>query len=66
MLAIVIPNYKITFFEATSQSLANRTEKRFKVYFGDDVIIANNAIVIKAVYKYSVVGVSIYLKNNLR
>ncbi len=36
MLAIVIPYYKITFFEATLQSLANQTDKRFKVYIGDD------------------------------
>ena len=36
MLAIIIPYYKITFFEATLQSLANQTDKRFKVYIGDD------------------------------
>ncbi|MCL9809094.1 glycosyltransferase family 2 protein [Flavobacterium luminosum] len=36
MLAIVIPFYKLTFFEATLQSLANQTDKRFKVYIGDD------------------------------
>ncbi|WMI65824.1 glycosyltransferase family 2 protein [Aestuariibaculum sp. YM273] len=36
MLAIVIPYYKITFFEETLQSLANQTDKRFKVYIGDD------------------------------
>jgi glycosyltransferase involved in cell wall biosynthesis len=36
MLAIVIPYYKITFFEATLQSLANQTDKRFRVYIGDD------------------------------
>jgi len=36
MLAIIIPFYKITFFEATLQSLANQTDKRFKVYMGDD------------------------------
>jgi glycosyltransferase involved in cell wall biosynthesis len=36
MLAIVIPYYKLTFFEATLQSLANQTDKRFKVYIGDD------------------------------
>lgn len=36
MLAIVIPYYKITFFEATIQSLANQTDKRFKVYIGND------------------------------
>lgn len=36
MLAIVIPYYKLTFFEATLQSLANQTDTRFKVYIGDD------------------------------
>ncbi|HEY9220459.1 MAG TPA: glycosyltransferase family 2 protein [Lutibacter sp.] len=36
MLAIIIPYYKITFFEATLVSLANQTDKRFKVYIGDD------------------------------
>lgn len=36
MLAIVIPYYKLTFFEATLQSLANQTDQRFKVFIGDD------------------------------
>ncbi len=36
MLAIVIPYYKHAFFEATLQSLANQTDKRFHVYIGDD------------------------------
>ncbi|MDR6846419.1 glycosyltransferase family 2 protein [Flavobacterium granuli] len=36
MLAIIIPYYKLTFFEAALQSLANQTDKRFKVYIGDD------------------------------
>lgn len=36
MLAIVIPYYKLTFFEETLQSLANQSDKRFKVYIGDD------------------------------
>lgn len=36
MLAIIIPYYKLTFFEATLNSLANQTDKRFKVYIGDD------------------------------
>ena len=36
MLAIIIPYYKFTFFEATLESLANQTDKRFKVYIGDD------------------------------
>ena len=36
MLAIVIPYYKLTFFEATLISLANQNDKRFKIYIGDD------------------------------
>lgn len=36
MLAIIIPYYKLTFFDATLHSLANQTDKRFKVYIGDD------------------------------
>ncbi|MGO4821834.1 MULTISPECIES: glycosyltransferase [unclassified Flavobacterium] len=36
VLAIVIPYYKIRFFEATLQSLALQTDKRFKVYIGND------------------------------
>ena len=36
MLAIIIPFYKLTFFEATLESLANQTDKRFNVYIGDD------------------------------
>jgi len=35
-LAIVIPYYKLKFFEATLQSLASQTDNRFKVYIGDD------------------------------
>lgn len=36
MLAIIIPYYKLAFFEATLQSLATQTNKQFKVYIGDD------------------------------
>ena len=36
MLAIIIPYYKLTFFEATLQSLARQTNQQFKVYIGDD------------------------------
>lgn len=36
MLAIIIPYYKLTYFEETLQSLSNQTDKRFKVYIGDD------------------------------
>ena len=36
MLAIVIPYFKINFFEKTLASLAQQTDKRFHVYIGDD------------------------------
>lgn len=36
MLAIVIPYYKISYFDATLKSLSNQTDQRFKVYIGDD------------------------------
>jgi glycosyltransferase involved in cell wall biosynthesis len=36
MLIIIIPYYKLTFFEETLQSLVNQTDKRFNVYIGDD------------------------------
>lgn len=36
MLAVVIPYYKLTFFEATLSSLAVQTCKDFKVYIGND------------------------------
>lgn len=35
-LAIVIPFYKITFFEDTLKSLKNQTNKQFTVYIGND------------------------------
>ncbi|WP_185967744.1 glycosyltransferase [Formosa sediminum] len=41
MLAIVIPYYKITFFKQTLESLANQTDKRFKVYIGNDASLEN-------------------------
>jgi glycosyltransferase involved in cell wall biosynthesis len=46
MLAIVIPYYKLTFFEDTLQSLANQTDKRFKVYIGDDASPENPSNII--------------------
>lgn len=41
MIAIVIPYYKLTFFEKTLESLANQTDKRFTVYIGDDASTEN-------------------------
>ena len=36
MLAIIIPYYKITFFEEALNSLANQSDQRFRLYIGDD------------------------------
>ncbi len=58
MLAIVIPYYKISFFEKTLSSLKNQTNKQFKVYVGDDnspesplSLIENNKDTLDLVYK---------------
>lgn len=47
MLAIVIPYYKLTFFEETLQSLGNQTDLRFKVYIGDDASPENPEILLE-------------------
>ncbi|WP_298368884.1 glycosyltransferase family A protein [uncultured Lutibacter sp.] len=47
MLAIVIPYYKLSFFEETLQSLSNQTDKRFKVYIGDDASPQNPCEIIE-------------------
>lgn len=41
MLAIVIPYYKITFFEETLKSISRQSDKRFKVYIGNDASSEN-------------------------
>lgn len=46
MLAIIIPYYKYTFFEATLQSLADQTNKHFKVYIGDDASPENPLVLL--------------------
>jgi glycosyltransferase involved in cell wall biosynthesis len=46
-LAIVIPYYKFTFFEETLLSLSIQTDKRFKVYIGDDASSENPMEVLK-------------------
>lgn len=48
MLAVVIPYYKITFFEETLASLANQTSKEFNVYIGDDASAENPESIITA------------------
>jgi len=50
VLAIIIPYYKLTFFEATLQSLANQTDKRFKVYIGDDASLENPSALLEKYY----------------
>lgn len=50
MLAIVIPYFKLTFFEATLQSLANQSDQRFKVYIGNDASPEDPSVLLE---KYS-------------
>lgn len=47
MLAIVIPYYKFSFFDATLQSLIDQTDKRFKVYIGDDASSEDPTIILE-------------------
>lgn len=47
MLAIIIPFYKLNFFEETLQSLASQTSKRFKVYIGDDASPQNPSVLLE-------------------
>ena len=47
MLAIVIPYYKYTYFADTLNSLANQTDKRFKVYIGDDASPQDPSLILK-------------------
>ena len=47
MLAIVIPFFKIDFFDATLKSLADQNNKQFKVYIGDDNSPENAIVLIK-------------------
>lgn len=50
MLAVIIPYYKLTFFEATLNSLAAQKDQRFIVYIGDDASPENPAQLLE---KYS-------------
>ncbi len=50
MLAIIIPYFKLTFFEETLQSLTNQTDKRFKVYIGDDASAQNPSDLLNKYY----------------
>src|SRR5436190_2366329 len=47
MLAIIIPYYKLTFFESTLESLADQTDKRFKVYIGDDASLEDCSLLLR-------------------
>ena len=46
-LSIIIPYYKRAFFEATLDSLANQTNKCFKVFIGDDASPEDPTIILK-------------------
>jgi glycosyltransferase involved in cell wall biosynthesis len=47
MLAIIIPFYKIKFFDFTLKSLVEQTDKRFTVYIGNDCSIDDPTEIIK-------------------
>ena len=47
MLTIIIPYYKLTFFDATLQSLAQQKDKRFNVYIGDDASPENPELLLE-------------------
>jgi hypothetical protein len=47
MLAIIIPYFKLTFFDATLQSIVCQTNKKFKVYIGDDASPENPSILLE-------------------
>jgi glycosyltransferase involved in cell wall biosynthesis len=47
MLAIVIPYFKLIFFEETIKSLSNQTDKRFKVYIGNDASPENPLLILE-------------------
>lgn len=47
MVAIVIPYFKITFFEETLHSLSFQTDKRFTVYIGDDASPENPSLLLE-------------------
>jgi len=51
-LAIVIPFYKIQFFEKTLISLSSQTDKRFNIYIGDDASSENPGPLIKKFSSY--------------
>ena len=47
MLSIIIPYFKLSFFEETLASLSNQTDKRFKVYIGDDASPENPSLLLE-------------------
>ncbi|WP_054852824.1 glycosyltransferase [Olleya sp. ITB9] len=64
MLAIVIPYYKVNFFEATLQSLASQTNKQFHVYIGNDASDTDPSNLLEA-YKNSFLFTYKKFDNNL-
>ncbi|MDP2685565.1 MAG: sulfotransferase family 2 domain-containing protein [bacterium] len=54
MIAIVIPYYKKKFLKKTLDSLANQTDKRFRVYIGDDASLENiDDLIAEYSYKFN-------------
>ena len=52
MLDIIIPYFKGAFFEKTLESLGNQTDKRFKVFIGDDASPENPDVLLQKFMKY--------------
>ena len=63
-LAIVIPLYKIDFFEETLNSICNQTDKRFNLYIGNDASSSDFEEIIKS-YKEKFDFTYQFFKNNL-
>jgi GT2 family glycosyltransferase len=54
MLAIIIPYYKLTFFLATLESLANQTDNRFTVYIGGDDNSTESPLAVLGNYEHKI------------
>lgn len=62
-LAIIIPFFKIRFFEETIKSLSNQTNKKFNVYIGND---ASNDNPVQLLKKYNLNNLNYtYFESNL-
>lgn len=62
-LAIVIPYYKIDFFEETIKSVASQTDKRFTLYIGNDASPDDPLPIIQKYFKENDYQYFNYIKN---